>query len=322
MIAAVNGINADSNYWNGLGQQLLREELAKQRIDAQAKNIVFFLGDGMSIPTITASRIYKGQKEGRTGEESQLEFDKFPYAALSRVSFQLRPTTQVMPNFLFHLDVLRWCASCWFSLFSNSLPGRYKSQRWHERCRCQRTSQRLRGTKEWGLSREIGDGLGSGNGGKSLKISTKEDYWIENRTVNFRKLGKEQASSRPLEWRTPLLHHRMPTVLTVTGKTMSPWWRREVTLRNAKTLPDSWLKTEQEASLKWSWVAGERIFFPTPPPMWKEDTVAVETVGISSAFGKPIIQMDITSLIGTGFWPWTWIQWIRCWVRWISLPWL
>ena len=40
----------------------------------------------MSIPTVTAARIYKGQKAGQTGEEAQLEFDKFPYTALSRVN--------------------------------------------------------------------------------------------------------------------------------------------------------------------------------------------------------------------------------------------
>ena len=41
----------------------------------------------MSISTVTAARIYKGQKKGQTGEEEQLNFDKFPYTALSRVIF-------------------------------------------------------------------------------------------------------------------------------------------------------------------------------------------------------------------------------------------
>lgn len=38
----------------------------------------------MSISTVTAARIYKGQKAGKTGEEEQLYFDRFPYTALSR----------------------------------------------------------------------------------------------------------------------------------------------------------------------------------------------------------------------------------------------
>lgn len=39
----------------------------------------------MSIPTVTATRIYKGQKEGKPGEEGHLSFDEFPYVALSKV---------------------------------------------------------------------------------------------------------------------------------------------------------------------------------------------------------------------------------------------
>lgn len=39
----------------------------------------------MSISTVTAARIYKGQKANKTGEEEQLTFDQFPYTALSRV---------------------------------------------------------------------------------------------------------------------------------------------------------------------------------------------------------------------------------------------
>lgn len=44
----------------------------------------------MSIPTITAARIYSGQQKGKLGEESQLSFDKFPYVGLSRVSSEIK----------------------------------------------------------------------------------------------------------------------------------------------------------------------------------------------------------------------------------------
>lgn len=33
-----------------------------------AKNVILFIGDGMSIPTVTAARIYAGQKRGIDGE--------------------------------------------------------------------------------------------------------------------------------------------------------------------------------------------------------------------------------------------------------------
>lgn len=40
---------------------------------------------GMGVPTVTAARILKGQMSGLSGEETQLEMDKFPYVALSKV---------------------------------------------------------------------------------------------------------------------------------------------------------------------------------------------------------------------------------------------
>lgn len=45
----------------------------------KAKNLIIFLGDGLSIPTIAATRMYMG------GEEKQLYFEKFPHTGLSKV---------------------------------------------------------------------------------------------------------------------------------------------------------------------------------------------------------------------------------------------
>lgn len=52
--------------------------------DLQAKNVILFLGDGMGISTVTAARIYIGQKMGKTGEEHELSFDKFSNVALAK----------------------------------------------------------------------------------------------------------------------------------------------------------------------------------------------------------------------------------------------
>lgn len=49
---------------------------------ARAKNVILFIGDGMGISTVTAARIYEGQKRGQTGEENLLSFEKFPQTAL------------------------------------------------------------------------------------------------------------------------------------------------------------------------------------------------------------------------------------------------
>jgi len=74
----------DAAYWKQMGQDLLRQELNKRPINTAAKNVIFFLGDGMSIATVTAARIYKGQLAGQSGEEGYLSFEKFPYGALSK----------------------------------------------------------------------------------------------------------------------------------------------------------------------------------------------------------------------------------------------
>ena len=50
-----------------------------------AKNLILFVGDGMSIGTITAGRIRKGQKRGRNGEEEITNMEAFPNVALSKV---------------------------------------------------------------------------------------------------------------------------------------------------------------------------------------------------------------------------------------------
>lgn len=72
-------------FWQNRAQYTLRNHLAKERNENIAKNIIFFLGDGMSIPTLTAARIYLGQMQGHLGEESRLSFESFPYIGLAKV---------------------------------------------------------------------------------------------------------------------------------------------------------------------------------------------------------------------------------------------
>ena len=64
--------------------QKLQASLDKQENTETAEGIILFVGDGMSIATVTASRIYAGQKAGQLGEEYQLSFEKFPYSGLSK----------------------------------------------------------------------------------------------------------------------------------------------------------------------------------------------------------------------------------------------
>ena len=48
----------------------------------QAKNVILFIGDGMGISTITATRIFDGQSKDMKGEENSLAFDNFENVAL------------------------------------------------------------------------------------------------------------------------------------------------------------------------------------------------------------------------------------------------
>lgn len=74
-----------SVFWQKRAQHVLRNHLAKEHNENVAKNVIFFLGDGMSIPTLTAARIYFGQTNGANGEDFRLSFENFPYVGLSKV---------------------------------------------------------------------------------------------------------------------------------------------------------------------------------------------------------------------------------------------
>lgn len=50
---------------------------------APAKNLVLFVGDGMSLATVAAARILAGQLRGESGERNRLHFERFPYTALA-----------------------------------------------------------------------------------------------------------------------------------------------------------------------------------------------------------------------------------------------
>ncbi|UNK58619.1 alkaline phosphatase [Pseudoxanthomonas daejeonensis] len=51
---------------------------------AQAKNVIVFLGDGMSLSTVAAARILEGQRAGGAGEENLLSWERFPHSAFSK----------------------------------------------------------------------------------------------------------------------------------------------------------------------------------------------------------------------------------------------
>ncbi|NXN46256.1 PPBI phosphatase, partial [Rhinoptilus africanus] len=72
------------SFWNNQAAAAIEASYNIQPRMSKAKNLILFLGDGFGIPTITATRILKGQKQGKLGPETPLALDAFPYVALSK----------------------------------------------------------------------------------------------------------------------------------------------------------------------------------------------------------------------------------------------
>lgn len=68
----------ESNYWQNIGQNVVKENLEKITNTKVAKNIILFLGDGMNVATITASRAYLGDTA------DALFFETFPHIGMAK----------------------------------------------------------------------------------------------------------------------------------------------------------------------------------------------------------------------------------------------
>jgi alkaline phosphatase len=73
---------------------------SKQIIErrGRAKNVILFVGDGMGISTLTAARIFEGQRRGESGEENRLSFEEFPFSALSKTYSANQQTSDSAPT--------------------------------------------------------------------------------------------------------------------------------------------------------------------------------------------------------------------------------
>lgn len=87
-LALSTSVKAATDSWYQQGNDWLKNKLIgleSESSDADqplAKNVILFVGDGMSITTLTASRIWQGQQQGLLGEEHFLHFESFPHTAL------------------------------------------------------------------------------------------------------------------------------------------------------------------------------------------------------------------------------------------------
>lgn len=67
-----------SAYWRDLALKVVDEHNKRVENKNIAKNLILFLGDGLSIPTITATRSYISD------DGDPLSFEKFPYTGMSK----------------------------------------------------------------------------------------------------------------------------------------------------------------------------------------------------------------------------------------------
>uniref|UniRef100_A0A1S4H681 Alkaline phosphatase n=1 Tax=Anopheles gambiae TaxID=7165 RepID=A0A1S4H681_ANOGA len=65
-------------YWRNQAKATVEKLLAKKENTNVAKNVIMFLGDGMSISTVAMARVYAG------GEEKPLSFEEFPFVGMSK----------------------------------------------------------------------------------------------------------------------------------------------------------------------------------------------------------------------------------------------
>jgi alkaline phosphatase len=79
VVAHPGGETPDWWYRSGAAQAAARGAMA-----GRAKNVIVFLGDGMSLTTVAAARILEGQRRGRPGEENLLSWEHFPSTGFAK----------------------------------------------------------------------------------------------------------------------------------------------------------------------------------------------------------------------------------------------
>ena len=68
--------------WRSRSQDEILARLNRPHREGRARNVIVFVGDGMSLGTIVASRILDGQNQGMSGEENYLPFEQWGHTAL------------------------------------------------------------------------------------------------------------------------------------------------------------------------------------------------------------------------------------------------
>lgn len=74
----VNVMEGSRTFWRNKAENYIVSKLNGKLNTNKAKNVIFFIGDGMSLATIAATRMYEGK------EENNLSFENFPHFGLAK----------------------------------------------------------------------------------------------------------------------------------------------------------------------------------------------------------------------------------------------
>ena len=95
---AVNALPQAADPYYTDAEDQIEATLSLKPNTTQAKNVILFVGDGMGITTVTASRIYQGQKAKRDGVSNKLVFESLPWSAFSRTYSHDSQVTDSAPS--------------------------------------------------------------------------------------------------------------------------------------------------------------------------------------------------------------------------------
>ena len=98
LVSTPVSIAEDQETWVKDGKAALNKAKKLHKNRNRAKNVILFVGDGMGVSTVTASRIFEGQQKGIDGERNHLSFEKLPYLALSKTYSANQQTPDSAPT--------------------------------------------------------------------------------------------------------------------------------------------------------------------------------------------------------------------------------
>lgn len=115
----------NSNYYLNMAKQFVNAQINRKFNKNRAKNVILFLGDGMSVATLATTRVYLG------GEEKTLSFEEFPDVGMVKtycVNAQVADSAcTATGKFIYELIVfyVKSLISVWYTAYLSGVKGNF-----------------------------------------------------------------------------------------------------------------------------------------------------------------------------------------------------